>query len=112
MRRSTLLHLLLSTLTSSSFRETGALPISDDESTVLGEEPPQRDTRRRRDMRRNVRQHHEARQRDHRQAQERERELAEQDARLRRENPLLTRNLYPDFARALNTPSEVGAVLA
>jgi hypothetical protein len=47
---------------------------------------------------------------DHRQAQERERELAEQDARLRRENPLLARNLYPDFAQALNTLSEVGGV--
>jgi hypothetical protein len=49
---------------------------------------------------------------DRRQAQERERELVEQDARLRRENPLLARNLYPDFARALNMPSEVGGVLA
>jgi hypothetical protein len=49
---------------------------------------------------------------DGRQAQERERELVEQDARLRRENPLLARNLYPDFARALNTLSEVGGVLA
>jgi hypothetical protein len=50
--------------------------------------------------------------RDRRQAQEREQELAEQDARLRRENPLLARNLYPDFARALNMPSEVRGVLA
>jgi hypothetical protein len=50
--------------------------------------------------------------RDCRQAQERERELAEQDARLWPENPLLARNLYPDFARALNSPSEVGGVLA
>jgi hypothetical protein len=49
---------------------------------------------------------------DRRQAQEREREQAEQDARLRQENPLLAWNLYPDFARALNTSSEVGGVLA
>ena len=27
-------------------------------------------------------------------------------------NPLLARNLYPDFAQALNMPSEVGGVLA
>jgi hypothetical protein len=119
-------------------------PIFDDEPTMLGEDPPQRDARRRRNRRRNVRQHHKAeerdptqlvsrnkasemgetpdermhreklssRRRDRRQAQEHEREQAEQDARLRRENPLLTRNLYPDFARALNTPSEVGGVLA
>jgi hypothetical protein len=111
---------------------------------MQGEEPPQRDARRRRNRRRNVRPHHEAsewnpaqpvswdeaseigetpderahrerrnsRRRDRRQAQERERELAEQDARLRWENPLLARNLYLNFARALNTPSEVGGVLA
>jgi hypothetical protein len=35
-------------------------PISHDEPTMLGEEPPQRDARRRRNRRRNVRQHHEA----------------------------------------------------
>jgi hypothetical protein len=46
--------------------------------------------------------------RDRRQAQEK----AEQDARLRGENPLFARNLNPDFARAMNTPSEVGGVLA
>jgi hypothetical protein len=50
--------------------------------------------------------------RDRQQAQDRERELAEQDVRLWRENPLLARNMYPDFSRALNTPSEVGGVLA
>jgi hypothetical protein len=49
---------------------------------------------------------------DRRHAQEREREQAEQDARLQRENPLLARNLYPNIAQALNTPSEVGGVLA
>jgi hypothetical protein len=117
-------------------------PISEDEPTMQGEEPPQRDARRQRNKRRNVRRHHEARERDptqpvsrdeasevretqrvhrerhnsrrrnHRQAQDWERELAEQDARLRRENPLLARNLYLDFARALNMPSEVGGVLA
>jgi hypothetical protein len=53
-----------------------------------------------------------SRHRDRGQAQEREQELAEQDARLRRENPLLARNLYPNFAQALNMPSEVGGVLA
>jgi hypothetical protein len=112
-------------------------PISDDEPTMQGEEPPQREARQWRNRRRNVQRHHEAREwdpaqpvsrdkasevgetpdervhrerrnshhRDRRQAQDRERELDEQDARLRRENPLLARNLYPDFARALNTPS-------
>jgi hypothetical protein len=115
-------------------------PISDDKPTVPGEEPPQREARRRRNRRRNARRHHEARERDlvqpvsrdeisevgetpdervfrerrnsrrrdHRQAQEQ----AEQKARQRRENPLLGRNLNPNFARAMNTPSEVGGVLA
>jgi hypothetical protein len=50
--------------------------------------------------------------RDCRQAQDREREQAKQGARLRRENPLFAQNLNPDFARAMNTPSEVGGVLA
>ena len=35
-------------------------PISDDEPTVQGEEPPQREARRRRNRCRNVRRHHEA----------------------------------------------------
>jgi hypothetical protein len=115
-------------------------PVSDDEPTAPGEEPPQRESRRRRNRRRNVRRHHEAgeqnpeqpvswdevseigetpeervfrerrnsRRRDRRRAQEQ----AEQDARQRRENPLFGRNLNPDFARAMNTPSEVGGVLA
>jgi hypothetical protein len=39
-------------------------PISDDEPTVPGEEPPQREARRRRNRRRNIRQHHEAGERD------------------------------------------------
>jgi hypothetical protein len=105
-----------------------------------GEEPPQREARRWRNRRWNIRRHHKAgewdpsqpisrdeisevgetpdkrvfrerrnsRRRDRRQAQEQ----AEQDARLRRENPLFTRNLNPDFAHAMNTPSEVGGVLA
>jgi hypothetical protein len=109
-----------------------------------GEEPPQREARRWRNRRRNIRRHHEAgerdpvqpvsrdevsevgetpdervfrerrnsRRRDHRQAQERDQEQAKQDARLHRENPLFARNLNPDFARAMNTPSEVGGVLA
>jgi hypothetical protein len=37
---------------------------------------------------------------------------AEQETKQRRENPLFGRNLNPDFARALNTPREVGGVLA
>ena len=114
-------------------------PISDDEPTMPGEEPPQREARRRRNRRRNIRRHHEAgerdlaqpvsrdeisevgetpdervfrerrnsRRRDRRQAQEQ----AEQDARQCRENPLFARNLNPDFARAINTPSEVSCLL-
>jgi hypothetical protein len=39
-------------------------PISDDEPTVPGEEPPQREARRRRNRCRNVQRHHEARERD------------------------------------------------
>jgi hypothetical protein len=39
-------------------------PISDDEPTVQGEEPPQREARRQRNRRRNIRRHHEARERD------------------------------------------------
>jgi hypothetical protein len=39
-------------------------PISDDEPTMLGEEPPQRDARRQRNRRQNVRRHHEAREWD------------------------------------------------
>jgi hypothetical protein len=111
---------------------------------MQGEEPPQREAWRWRNIRRNMRRHHEARERDpaqpvsrdeasevgetpdervhreirnsrhwdHRQAQDREREQAEQGARLRRENPLFARNLYPEFAHAMNTPSEVRGVLA
>jgi hypothetical protein len=115
-------------------------PVSDDEPTAPGEEPPQRESRRRRNRHRNIRRHHEAgerdpaqpvsrdevseigetpeervfrerrnsRRRDHRRAQEQ----AEQEARQRRENPLFGRNLNPNFARAMKTPSEVGGVLA
>jgi hypothetical protein len=115
-------------------------PISDDEPTTPGEEPPQRESCRRRNRHRNIQRHHEAgerdpaqpvsrdevseigetpeervfrerrnsRRRDRRQAQEQ----AEQEARQHRENPLFGRNLNPDFARAMNTPSEVGGVLA
>jgi hypothetical protein len=113
-------------------------PISDDEPTAPGEEPIQRESRRRKNRRRNIRRHHEAgeqdptqpvsrdeilemgetpevfrerrnsRRRDRRQAQEQ----AEQEARQHRENPLFGRNLNPDFARAMNTTSEVGGVLA
>jgi hypothetical protein len=115
-------------------------PISDDEPTAPGEEPLHRESRRRRNRRRNIRRHHEAgeqdptqpvsrdrvsevgetleervlrerrnsRRRDRRQAQEQ----AEQETRKRRENPLFGHNLNPDFARAMNTPSEDGGVLA
>jgi hypothetical protein len=114
-------------------------PISNDKPTTQGEEPLQRESRRRRNRRRNIRRHHEAgehdpaqpvsrdeisevgetldervfrerrnsRRRDRRHAQEQ----AEQEARQRRENPLLRRNLNPDFARDMNTPSEVDGVL-
>jgi hypothetical protein len=121
-------------------RESGVAPVSDDEPTAPGEEPPQRESRRWRNRHRNIRRHHEAgeqdleqpvlrdevseigetpeervfrerrnsRRRDRRRAQEQ----AEQDARQRRENPLFGRNLNPDFARAMNMPSEVEGVLA
>jgi hypothetical protein len=115
-------------------------PVSDDEPTAPGEEPPQRESRRRRNRRRNIRRHHEAGERDpeqpvlrdevseigetleervfrerrnsRRRDRRRAQEQAEQDARQHRENPLFGRNLNPDFARAMNTPSEVGGVLA
>jgi hypothetical protein len=115
-------------------------PISDDKPTAPGEEPPQRESRRRRNRRRNIRRHHEAGERDpvqpvsrdevsemgetleehvfreRRNSRQRDRrrakEQAEQETRQRRENPLFGRNLNPDFARAMNTPSEVGGVLA
>jgi hypothetical protein len=115
-------------------------PISDDEPTTPGEETLHRESRLQRNRRQNIRRHHEAgerdpaqpisrdevpevgetpeervlrerrnsRRRDRRQAQEQ----AEQETRQRRENPLFGRNLNPDFARAMNTPSEVGGVLA
>jgi hypothetical protein len=114
--------------------------VSDDEPTAPGEEPPQRESRRRRNRRRNIRRHHAAGERDpeqpvsrdevseigetpeerafrerrnsRRRDRRRTQEQAEQDARQRRENPLFGRNLNPDFARAVNTPSEVGGILA
>jgi hypothetical protein len=115
-------------------------PIFDDEPTVPGEEPPQREARRRRNRCCNARRHHEAGERDQAQPVSRDeisevgetldervfmerrnshrcdhwqaQEQAEQEARQHRENPLFGRNLNPDFARAMNTPSEVGGVLA
>jgi hypothetical protein len=115
-------------------------PVSDDEPTAPGEEPPQRESRRRRNRRQNIRRHHEAGERDpeqpvsrdevseigetpeervfrerrnsRRRDRRRAQEQAEQEARQRRENPLFGRNLNPDFARAMNTSSEVGGVLA
>jgi hypothetical protein len=64
----------------------------------VGETPDERVFRERRNSHR----------RDLRQAQEQ----AKQEARQRRENPIFGRNLNPDFTRAMNTPSEVGGVLA
>jgi hypothetical protein len=72
--------------------------VSRDEISEVGETPDERVFKERRNSRR----------RDRRQAQEQ----AEQEARQRRENPLLGRNLNPNFTRAMNTPSEVGGVLA
>jgi hypothetical protein len=114
--------------------------VSDDEPTAPGEEPPQRESRRRRNRRRNIRRHHAVGERDpeqpvsrdevseigetpeervfrerrnsRRRDRHRAQEQAEQDARKRRENPFFGRNLNPDFARAMNTPSKVGGVLA
>jgi hypothetical protein len=114
--------------------------VSNDEPTAPGEEPPQQESRRRRNRRRNVRRHHAAGERDpeqpvsrdevseigetpeervfrerrnsRRRDRRRAQEQAEQDVRQRRENPFFGRNLNPDFARAMNTPSEVGGVLA
>jgi hypothetical protein len=115
-------------------------PIFDDEPTAPGEEPLHQESRRRRNRRRNIRRHHEARERDPVQPVSRDevsevgetpeervlrerrnsrrrdcrqaQEQAEQETRQRRENPLFGRNLNPDFAQAMNTPSEVGGVLA
>jgi hypothetical protein len=115
-------------------------PISDDELTAPGEEPPQRESRLRRNRRRNIRRHHEAGERDptqpvsrdkvsemgetpeervfrerrnsRRRDRRRAQEQVEQETRQHRENPLFGRNLNPDFARAMNTPSEVSGVLA
>jgi hypothetical protein len=115
-------------------------PVSDDEPTAPGEEPPQWESRRRRNRHRNIRRHHKAGERDpeqpvsrdevseigetpeervfrerrnsRRRDRRRTQEQAELEARQRRENPLFGRNLNPNFARAMNTPSEVGGVLA
>jgi hypothetical protein len=101
-------------------------PISDDEPIVPGEEPPQREARRRRNRCRNVRRHHAAGERDPaqplsrdevskmgetpdeqafrerrnswQQDRRRAQEQAEQEARQHQGNPLLGRNLNPDFA--------------
>jgi hypothetical protein len=64
-----------------------AQPVSRDKALEMGETPDERVHRESRNSRR----------RDRRQAQDRERELAEQDARLRQENHVFARNLYPDF---------------
>jgi hypothetical protein len=77
-------------------------PVSWDEVSEVGETPDERVFRERRNSRRH----------DRRQAQDQDREQVEQGARLRRENPLFARNLNPNFARAMNTPSEVGGLLA
>jgi hypothetical protein len=77
-------------------------PVSRDDVSEVGETPDERVYRERQNSFR----------RDHRQAHDREREQAEQGARLRQENPLFARNRNLDFARAMNTPSQVGGVLA
>jgi hypothetical protein len=115
-------------------------PISNDEPTAPGEEPLHQESRRQRNRRRNIRRHHEAGERDpaqpvsrdevsevgetleervlrerrnsRRRGRRQAQEQAEQETRQRRENPLFGRNLNPDFARAMNKPSEVGGVLA
>jgi hypothetical protein len=115
-------------------------PVSDDEPTAPGEEPLQWESHRWRNRRRNIRRHHKAVERDPAQPISRDevsevgetpeervfrerrnsqrcnlrqaQEQAEQEARQRRENPLFGRDLNPDFARAMNIPSEVGGVLA
>jgi hypothetical protein len=101
-------------------------PVSDDEPTAPREEPLQRESCQRRNRRRNIRRHHEAGERDparpvsrdeisemgetpeervfreRRNSRRRDRwqaqEQAEQEARQHRENPLVGRNLNPDFA--------------
>jgi hypothetical protein len=78
-----------------------AQPVSRDEVSEVGETPNERIFRERRNSRR----------RDRRQAQDRDQEQVEQGARLCRKNPLFARNLNPDFACAMNMPSEVGGVL-
>jgi hypothetical protein len=121
-------------------RRVESPPISDDKPTAPGEEPPLWESHRRRNRRRNIRRHHEAGKRDpaqpvsrdevsemgetpeervfrerrnsRRRDRRRAQEQAEEDTRQRRENPLFGHNLNPDFARAMNTPSEVGGVLA
>jgi hypothetical protein len=107
-------------------RESGVAPVSDDEPTAPGEEPPQRESRQLRNRRRNIRRHNEAGERDpeqpvlqdevseigetpeervfrerrnsRRRDRRRAQEQAEQEATQRRENPLFGRNLNLDFA--------------
>jgi hypothetical protein len=121
-------------------RRVESPPISNDEPTVPGEEPPQRESRRRRNRCQNIRRHHEAGEQDpaqpvsrdevskigetpeervfrerrnsRRRDRRRAQEQAEQETRQCRENPLFGRNLNPDFTRAMNTASEVEGVLA
>lgn len=79
-----------------------AQPISRDKVPEAGETPDDRALRERQNSRCY----------DHRHAQDRKQERAEHNARHQRDNPLLPRNLLPDFAGALHTTSEVGGVLA
>jgi hypothetical protein len=76
-------------------------PVSRDEASEVGETPNERTHREPHNSCRHDRCH----------TQEREREQAKQDTRLQHENPLLARNLFPDFARAMKTPSKVRGVL-
>ena len=51
-------------MSSSSRKKIEDVPVSDDDPTVLGEEPTQREARQRRNRLRNIQRHHEAREWD------------------------------------------------
>jgi hypothetical protein len=77
-------------------------PVSLNEASEAGETPDDRALHERRNSLHRDRCH----------TQKSKWEQAEHDAKLRRENPLLPQFLLPDFARALNTLSEVNGVQA
>jgi hypothetical protein len=120
-------------------RESGIAPISDDEPTAPGEEPPQLESRRRRNQCRNIRRHHEAGERDpaqpvsrdevsemgetpeervfrerrnsRRRDRRRGQEHAEQETTTSGKSTLRAQP-EPRLRPSMNTPSEVGGVLA